>query len=138
MSEMREKIRKINPASMKQPTKSYSNGILIPLGSAKLMFVTGQLAQDSSGNVVAPNDVIEQTKYILGHISDILAEAEMTLDDVVKVQIFVKNIEDSAQISKIRDEAFINSKPASTMVEVTRFLKPEYCVEIEVTAVKLK
>lgn len=130
-------IKKINPASMKQPTKSYSNGILVPLGSAKLMFVTGQLAQDSNGNVVAPNDALEQTKFILGHISAILADAEMTLDDVAKVQIFVNNIDDSPKISKVRDEAFVNSKPASTMVEVNRFVKPGCCVEIEVIAAKL-
>jgi len=130
-------IKKINPDSMKQPTKSYSNGILIPLGSAKLMFVTGQLAQDSEGNVVAPNDASEQTKYILSHIVAILTDAEMTLDDVVKVQFFVSNMDDSTDISKIRDEAFINSKPASTMVEVNRFVKPGCCVEIEVIAAKL-
>lgn len=131
-------IKKINPKSMKQPKKAYSNGILIPLGSANLMFITGQLAQDKDGNIVAPNDAETQTKYILKHIADILSDAEMTLDDVVKVQIFVSNIEDSPKISKVRDEAFANSKPASTMIEINRFVKSGCCVEIEAVAARLK
>ncbi len=132
-------IKKINPKSMKFPQKAYSNGILIPLGLADLLFTTGQLSQDIDGNVVAPNDAEIQTRYILEHIVDILRDAEMTLDNVVKLQIFVSNMqEDGPKISKVRDEAFVNSKPAGTMIEVNRFVKPGCCVEIEAIAVRLK
>jgi 2-iminobutanoate/2-iminopropanoate deaminase len=102
------------------------------------MFVTGQLAQDMDGNVVAPNDAEAQTKYVLDRISNILSDAGMTLDHVVKVQIFVTNMDDSAKVSKVRDQAFLISKPASTMVEVSRLMKPEYCVEIEVIAAEVR
>ncbi|MCK4521333.1 MAG: RidA family protein [Nanoarchaeota archaeon] len=132
------KIKRINPESLRIPTKSYSQGVLIPFGNAELLFVTGQLPQDLDGNVVAPNDAKTQTELVFSRISDILQEADMTMDHVVKVQIFVKNISDSKIISKIRDDVFKNSRPASTLVGVSNFVKDECCVEIEVTAAKFK
>ena len=122
---------------MKQPTKAYSNGILVPLGSANLLFVTGQVAQDSEGKVVAPDNAEEQARFVFGHIGEILKEADMSFDDVVKAQIFVTNMNDSSKISAVRDEFFVSSKPASTMVEIKRLVKTGCCVEIEVIAVKL-
>lgn len=130
-------ISKINPVSMKQPTKAYSNGILVPVGNTNLLFVTGQVAQDDNGQVVAPNDFAEQTRFVFNQIGKILNDANMTFDDVVKAQIFVTDMGQSSKVSAIRDEFFANSKPASTMVEINKLVKPECCVEIEVIAVKL-
>ena len=132
------KIKQINPESLRIPTKSYSQGVLIPFGNVELLFVTGQLPQDLDGNVVAINDVKTQTELVFSRISDIFQEADMTLDNVVKVQIFVKDINDSKIISKIQDNVFKNSRPASTLVEVSNFVKDGSCVEIEVTAAKVK
>jgi len=92
--------------------------------------------QDIDGNIVTPNDAEKQTKLVFERIDKILQEGKMSMDDVVKVQIFVKNIEDSKIISKIRDEVFKNSKPASTLVEVSNFVKKNCTVEIEVIAAK--
>ena len=131
-------IRKVNPASMKQPTKSYSNGILLPLSDVDIMFVTGKIAQDNDGNVISPNDAAVQTQYVFDRIADILREVGMNLDDVIKAQIFVTNMKDAPQVSKIRDVAFINSKPVSTFVEVNQLVKPGCCVEIEVIAARMK
>jgi enamine deaminase RidA (YjgF/YER057c/UK114 family) len=131
------KISKINPASMKQPTKAYSNGILVSLGTANMLFVTGQIAQDDNGNVVAPNDFTEQTKFIFGQIGEILKASDMTFDDVVKAQIFLTDMEQSSKVSAVRNIVFANSKPASTMVEINKLVKDGCCVEIEVVAVKL-
>ena len=130
-------IKRINPESLGVPTKAYSQGVLVPLGATDILFVTGQLPQDSKGNVIAPGDVLAQTKQVFSRISDILKEAGMTLDNVVKVQIFVKNINDSKIISGVRDEVFKNSRPASTFLEVSNFVKEGCCLEIEVVAAKL-
>jgi len=130
------KSRKINPKSMKQPSKAYSNGIVVELDHSEMLFVTGQLAQDDNGLVVGPNDYEQQTRYIFYHIGEILKDSNMSFDDVVKAQIFVKDIKNASIVSKIRDEVFVNSKPASTMIEVGGFVKDECCVEIEVIAIK--
>lgn len=128
-------ITKINPTTMKQPKKAYSNGIFVPK-EHNLLFVTGQVSQDSEGKVVAPYDMEEQTRFIFGQIGKILNAADMTYDDVVKATIFVVDMAKSSCISSIRDEFFKNSKPASTMVGVTGLVKPECVVEIEVIAAK--
>lgn len=133
-----DKIKKVNPESLQIPTKSYSQGVVIPFGDTELMFVTGQLSQDLKGNVISPNNTEEQTRVVFSRIEVILKEAGMTFDDVVKAQIFVKDITQSKIVSAIRDEVFKNSKPASTLVEVSGFVKEGCMVEIEVTAVKLK
>lgn len=129
-------VSKINPITMKQPSKAYSNGILVPVGDANMLFVTGQLAQDNEGNVVAPDNFGEQTRFIFGQIGKILEEANMTHDDVVKATIFLTDIGQASTVSAIRDEFFAHSKPASTMIEVSKFVKPKCCVEIEVIAVR--
>ena len=133
-----KKVKKINPKSLGIPTKSYSHGIVIPIVDIELMFVTGQLSQDINGNVIFPNNTEEQTKVIFSRISDILKEANMTFDDVVKAQIFVKDISQSKVVSAIRDEVFKNSRPVSTLIEVSGFVKDGCVIEIEVTAVKTK
>lgn len=129
-------IRIINPESLKIPTKAYSQGIIVPLGGVNLMFVTGQVSQDIDGKVLHPNDAEKQTLIVYERIKEILREGDMTLDHVVKAQIFLTNISDGPVVSKIRDSIFNAAKPVSTLVEVTNLVKPGCCVEIEVTAVK--
>lgn len=126
----------INPVSLRVPTKSYSNGVLLHLGQVDMMFVTGQLSQDASGGVLHPNDPEGQARVIFGRIDAILQEGGMSLDNVVKAQIFVTNIKDAPLISKIRDEVFNVSRPASTLLEVGAMVKQECCVEIEVIAAR--
>ncbi|MBU0519804.1 RidA family protein [bacterium] len=114
----------------------YSHGIRIPLPGADLIFLTGQKAMDAAGNVVAPGDPEKQTEYVFNSICKILAEADATIDDVVKAQIYVLGMKDFHSISKIRNKYFKAAKPVSTMVEVTGLSKPGCLVEIAVTAVK--
>ena len=129
-------LKIVNPTSLRIPTKSYSQGIVIPLGAADLMFITGQVAQNIEGEVIAPNDAEAQTRVIYNRLSDILAGADMTLDNVVKAQIFLTDIADGPIVSKVRDEIFKVAKPVSTLVEVNNLVKPGCCVEIELTAVR--
>lgn len=113
----------INPISLRIPTKSYSQGILVPCGQTNFLFVTGQLPQDIEGNIMHAGDPEKQTVLVFSRISDILAEAGMSFDDVVKLQIYVQNIEYAKIVSNIRDTLFIVSKPASTLVAVSGFIK---------------
>lgn len=60
----------------------------------------------------------------------------MDFTHVVKIQIFVKNISEAKIVSSIRDELFIESKPASTLVEVSEFVKEGCHLEIDMVAAK--
>ncbi len=134
--ELNMTIKKINPVSLRVPTKAYSQGILVPCGSTNLLFVTGQLPQDIDGKIIHVGNVESQTRLVFSRISEILKEAGMSFDDVVKLQIFVKDINYAKTVSSIRDELFLVSKPASTLVEVSGFVKEGCCLEIDVVAAK--
>ncbi len=116
---------------------AYSHGIKIDIGTAEMIFVTGQIAQDTNGNVVC-EDIEGQTEYVFNCIQKILKEANSSLDDVVKTQIFLTDINDFSKVSPIRNKYFANSKPVSTLVEVSSLVKKGCKIEIEVIAVKEK
>lgn len=116
---------------------AYSHGIKVDLGNQEMIFVTGQIAQDKNGNVVC-DDVEGQTEYVFNCIQNILKEANSSLDDVVKAQIFLTDINDFSKVSPIRNKYFQNSKPVSTLVEVSSLVKKGCKIEIEVIAIKEK
>lgn len=128
--------KQINPESLRIPTKSYSQGILVPCGNTKMLFVTGQLPQDIDGNIIHIGDIESQANLVFNRILVILEEAGMNYDDVVKLQIYVKDISFAKVISSIRDGLFINSKPASTLIEVSGFVKEGCSLEIDAIAAK--
>ena len=117
---------------------AYSHGLKIDLGNNKeMIFVTGQIAQDKDGNVIS-DDIVEQTEYVFNCIENILKEANSSLDDVVKTQIFLTDINDFSKVSPIRNKYFSKSKPVSTLVEVSNLVKKGCKIEIEVIAIKEK
>lgn len=116
---------------------AYSHGLKVDLGNSEMIFVTGQIAQDANGNVVY-EDVEGQTEYVFKCIEKILNTANASLDDVVKTQIFLTDINDFAKVSPIRNKYFANSKPVSTMVEVSSLVKKGCKIEIEVIAIVKK
>jgi len=128
--------KKINPTSLKIPTKAYSQGVLVPCGDSDLLFITGQLPQNIDGEIVNVGDIEAQTRLVFDRILEILKQVDMTFDDVVKLQIFVKDIEDSKIVSSVRNELFLNSKPASTLVEVSGFVKEGCSIEVDAVAAK--
>lgn len=130
--------KRVNPESLRIPTKAYSQGVLVPCGDSDLLFVTGQLPQNIDGEIIHQGDISEQTRLVFHRITEILKEAEMTNDDVVKLQIYVKNIEDSKTVSSIRNELFANAKPASTLVEVSGFVKEGCLLEIDAVAARTR
>ena len=128
--------QKINPESLRIPTKAYSNGVLVPCGDTDMLFVTGQLPQDINGNIIHIGDVEAQARLVFDRIGKILAEAGMSFDHVVKIQIYATDMKYGKTISAIRNELCANSKPASTFVEVSGFVKEGACVEIDAVAAR--
>jgi 2-iminobutanoate/2-iminopropanoate deaminase len=114
---------------------SYTPAKKIDLGGFYMIFVSGiQAPQDDSHRVVT-DDIEEQTKLVFEDIAKILAEAQATLDDVVKAVIYITDMIEFDKISKIRAGYFKNSVPVSTLVEVNRMTRDGARIEIEVTAI---
>jgi 2-iminobutanoate/2-iminopropanoate deaminase len=129
---------KINPEGSAKRLSAYSHGYSIDVGNAVFFYTTGQIALDPEGNVVAPNDIEKQTEYIYKSIDTILKAAGSSIDDTVKMTVYLTNMADYAKFSAVRNGYLKNSEPASTLVEVTKLVKEGCVIEIEAVAVKEK
>lgn len=83
----------------------------------------------------AVGDAYEQTKQIISIIEQTLAKVGAGLKDVIRTRMFVVDISHWEEIGKAHGEAFATIKPATTMVEVSKLISPEYLLEIEATAI---
>ena len=129
---------KINSDQFAKRLGAYSHGYTVEIGDTKLIFTTGQIALDKDGNVLYPDDPAKQTEFIYESLDKILKEAGSSLDDVVKTTMFLTDMNDFPKISLVRNKYLKNSEPVSTLVEVSKLVKPGCRVEIEVIAVKQK
>lgn len=98
--------------------------------------VTGTVAVDQNGLLVGKNDFYGQTKFVLTKIKRVIEDAGFSLGDVVRTRIFVTDISKWEEVGRAHQEFFGSIKPATTMVEVSALISPEFLVEIEASAVK--
>ncbi len=111
-----------------------SQGVKVPAGN--LVFVSGQVARNAQGELVGLGDIKAQTRQTLENVKSVLETAGATMDDVVKVTVFVTNVaEHFSQIHEVRSEFFKKDYPASTLVEVRSLVNKDLLIEIEAVAV---
>lgn len=99
------------------------------------IYVSGQGSLDAQGRLVGRGDVVAQTRQVLDNMKLALAAAGATLDDVVKVTVFLANVDDRPKVNEVRKAYFGANRPASTLVEISRFAIEGMLVEIEAVAV---
>jgi len=98
------------------------------------IYISGTTATDKNGDIVGLNDPYSQTIQCIKNIDIALSKAEAKLSDIVRIRIYVVNIDDWELIGKALNECFFNIKPAATMVEVNRLITKDILVEIEADA----
>lgn len=103
------------------------------LRAGDTIYVSGMVSTGPDG-VIGVDDEYVQAQVCFGKIRSLLAGAGATMDDVVKLTVFVTRIDRSAGVCKARAEFFTGDFPASSMVEVNRLGRPELLVEIEAVA----
>ncbi len=103
--------------------------------AGNLLFVSGIVAVDGEGRLVGGDDVVAQTRQVLDNMRTVLAAADCTFQDIVKVTVFLTNVDDRPLINPLRQQAFGSARPASTLVEVSRLAVEGAKVEIECVAV---
>lgn len=99
------------------------------------VYVSGQVAMDASGQIVGKGDMRAQTRQVLHNIAAVLEEADATLEDVVKVTMYVTDMSRANEAREVRLEYFQTNPPASTGVEVSALAHPDLMIEIEAIAV---
>ena len=98
-----------------------------------LVWVSGTVGMDEKGHV--PEDVVEQFDLALRNFDACLKAAGAGPEHVVKVTVFLTDIDDRSRINPARQRYFGEHRPASTLVEVSALVLPELKVEIEAQAV---
>jgi reactive intermediate/imine deaminase len=96
-----------------------------------LLFVSGIIAVDKDMNVVGKDDVVAQTRHIFETMKKVLAAANATLADVLKVTVLLLDVNDRTKINPVRQEYFGATKPASTLFGVRELAIPGVKIEIE-------
>lgn len=123
--------RLVRAPGLSEPISHYSDAVV----AGRTVYVSGQGSVDARGALVGANDVRAQTRQVLENLKVALVAAGATLDDVVKVTVFLANRDDRPTVNEVRAEYFKANKPASTLVEVSRFAIEGMLVEIEAIAV---
>ena len=124
----------ITSEKIHKPFGEYSLAVLNK--KSGLLVTSGQLGINRVGKI--PKTIGEQAKLCFNNINQILDEAKFNKTHILRVNAFLTNRENITEYMKVRDDFFldIKIKPASTLLIVSGFNKPEFLVEIEVIAQK--
>jgi enamine deaminase RidA (YjgF/YER057c/UK114 family) len=119
------------PAAIRAPFARYSHAVEVPPGY-RMLVVSGQLGISLHDEI--PADTESQARLCFDNIRAILAEAGMDLDDIVRINAYVTGREHLQPYMNVRNALFGGPAPASTLMIVSGFTRPEFTVEIEVIA----
>ncbi len=122
----------INPASLGRPS-GFSHGILTTGG--RMLVLAGQTAFNADGQLVAPGDLVGQYEEVLRHLKVVVEAAGGTMQDIVKINIFVKDRDDYLAhlkpLGAVHRSFFGTYYPATALFEISRFYQDGILVEIE-------
>jgi enamine deaminase RidA (YjgF/YER057c/UK114 family) len=127
--------RPLSPQGIRRPFARYSHGLEVAAG-ARLVFCSGQLGV-GEGDVV-PAGVEAQAELCFGNIRAILGEAGLGLSDIVRINAYVTAREHMAGYMAVRDRLVGDPPPASTLMIVSGFNRPEFLVEVEAIAAAVR
>ena len=114
------------------PKDTWSNPALSAgIRTGDLLFVSGQIAMDRSGQLVGVGNCEVQTRQVMINLQSVIEAAGGTMDNVVKITCFLTNVEDYPGYCKVRAEVFPGIPPASSSVIVFALVKPDAIVEVE-------
>jgi 2-iminobutanoate/2-iminopropanoate deaminase len=122
----REEIR---VPALAEPISHYTDAVR----AGELLFLSGCVPIDGEGRLI-PGDVVAQTRQVFANIEAVLAAAGSGFGDVVKVTLFLLDVDDRQAVNTVREEVFGAARPASTLVEVSRLAVQGALIEVEAVA----
>jgi len=126
--------REVSSGSISKPVGVFSQATVVE-AKGRLVFISGMTARRADGSIAGIGNIEAQTRQVCENIKAAVEGAGGSLDDVCRVDVYVRNMEHFDAIHKVRREYFKPPLPASTMVEVTKMVSPDYLIEINAIAV---
>jgi 2-iminobutanoate/2-iminopropanoate deaminase len=124
----REEFRVVG---MPEPISHYTDAVR----AGELLFVSGIVPIDEGGRLVGGHDVVAQARAVFDSMRVVLSAAGASPGDVVKVTVFLTDVDDRALVNPVRQAFFGDARPASTLVEISRLAIPGAKIEVEAVAV---
>ena len=121
---MRQEIR---VDELNEPISHYTDAVRF----GDLLFVSGVAPLDSVGQVVGGADVVKQADQVFVCLGKVLAAAGASFADVLKVTVFLTDVNDRSSINPVRQKYFGAYRPASTLIGVQALAVPGMKIEIE-------
>ena len=117
-------------AGQAEPISHYTDAVI----AGGLLFASGVVAVDGSGALVGGDDVVAQARQVFENLGAVLAAGGCSFADVVKVTVFLTDVDERPAVNAVRQEVFGEARPASTLVEVPRLAVPGARIEVECVA----
>ncbi len=117
-----------------RPSGHFSQATMIE-ARGRLVFISGLTSRRPDGAIAGVGDIEAQTRQVCENLKAAAEAAGGKIDDICRVDVYVRNMEHFDVIHKVRREYFTAPLPASTMVEVAKMTSPDYLIEISAIAV---
>ena len=127
-------VKFIQPDNLAQ-SPNYTH--VVEISSGKLVYIAGQVAQDSNGNLVGKGDICAQAEQVFKNIETCLVAVGATWNDVVKLSWYLTDLANLEGVRDARRRVVKRDEPppASTLVQVARLFREEFLIEVEAIAV---
>jgi 2-iminobutanoate/2-iminopropanoate deaminase len=117
-------------AGLAEPISHYTDAV----EAGGLLFVSGIVPVDAHGALVGGCDVAAQARQVFESMRVVLAAAGCAFEDVVKVTVYLTDVDDRTRVNPVRQGVFGDSRPASTLFEVSRLAIPGAKIEVDCVA----
>ncbi|WLT32318.1 RidA family protein [Geothrix sp. PMB-07] len=122
----------LNPPGLPKPN-GYSH--VVEVRGGRTLYISGQIALDQNGLLIGAGDLRAQTRQVFENLKTALQASGARLEDVVKITVFMTDVSELAVFREVRDGYFTQNPPASSLVQVSRLVRPDLLIEIEAVAV---
>jgi enamine deaminase RidA (YjgF/YER057c/UK114 family) len=128
-------IKRLNPPELGTPP-GYSQ--VVDVRADRLVFIAGQTALNRDGELIGKNDFAAQAAQVFHNLSIALAAVGCTASNLIKLTVFLRDMDNLATYREVRNRFFATTTPAAapavTLVEVSRLYGPDFLIEIEAIA----
>jgi 2-iminobutanoate/2-iminopropanoate deaminase len=124
-------LRRLSPATVVRPFSRYAQAVAVP-AAFRWLYISGQIGVAPDGALLDGFEA--QARQAWAGVVALLEAGDMSIDDLVKVTIYLTNAGDLAASRAARDTALGDAEPASTLVIVAGLARPNLLIEIEAVA----